>query len=123
MPGSPGAARTPVSGWRQSDAETQSPRRGSLLDRLRRGLRGDPRSRGALDAVHRRRLYALDLVVPDGQPVRWGLNLLYRDGLPDRVCGPKLMLHVCRMAEAEGLSIGFYGNTQDVLDTLRRNLL
>lgn len=78
---------------------------------------------GALDAEHRRRLNALDLVVPDGQPVRWGLNLLYRDRLPDRVCGPKLMHHVCRMAEAEGLSIGFYGNRPEVLETLRQHLV
>ncbi len=78
---------------------------------------------GALDPVHRRRLNALDLVVPDGQPVRWGLNLLYGDGLQDRVCGPKLMLHVCAMAEATGLSIGFYGNKPEVLEELKRKLL
>ena len=78
---------------------------------------------GALDPAHRGRLNALDLVVPDGQPVRWGLNFLYGDGLSDRVCGPKLMLHVCRMAEANGLSVGFYGNKAAVLEELRGKLL
>ncbi len=78
---------------------------------------------GALDPVHRRRLNALDLVVPDGQPVRWGINFLYGDRLRDRVAGPKLMLHVCAMAEREGLSIGFYGNKPEVLDELGRKLL
>ncbi len=78
---------------------------------------------GALDKEHRRRLNALDMVVPDGQPVRWGLNALYGDGLRDRVCGPKLMLDVCAMAEREGLRIGFYGNKAAVLEVLQRNLL
>lgn len=78
---------------------------------------------GALDPVHRRRLNALDIVVPDGQPVRWGLNLLYRDGLSDRVCGPQLMLRVCEMAEANGLSIAFYGNRPGVLQELQRKLV
>lgn len=77
---------------------------------------------GALDAAHRSRLNALDMVVPDGQPVRWGLNALYGDRLRDRVCGPQLMLDVCAMAQARGLAIGFYGNRRPVLDELERNL-
>jgi N-acetylglucosaminyldiphosphoundecaprenol N-acetyl-beta-D-mannosaminyltransferase len=77
---------------------------------------------GALDPEHRRRLNGLDLVLPDGQPVRWALNLLFRTGLADRVYGPNLMLRVCKLAEEEGLSVGFYGNRADVLEDLRRNL-
>lgn len=77
---------------------------------------------GVLDPAHRRRLNALDMVVPDGQPVRWGLNALYGEGLTDRVCGPKLMLDVCAMAERDGLSIGFYGNKEAVLTELQRRL-
>lgn len=73
---------------------------------------------GALDPEHRSRLNTLDMVVPDGQPVRWGLNLLYGDGLLDRVCGPQLMLHVCAMAAENGLAIGFYGNRAEVLEEL-----
>lgn len=36
---------------------------------------------GVLDGEHRHRLNQLELVVPDGQPVRWGLNLLHKTGL------------------------------------------
>lgn len=78
---------------------------------------------GALDAEHRRRLNALDLVVPDGQPVRWALNLLFKAALPDRVYGPELTLRICRMAAAEGLPVAFYGSRQVVLDDLRDRLL
>ncbi len=77
---------------------------------------------GALDPVHRRRLNALDMVVPDGQPVRWGLNILYGDRLRDRVCGPQLMLDVCDMAARTGLRIGFYGNRAAVLEELCNKL-
>jgi N-acetylglucosaminyldiphosphoundecaprenol N-acetyl-beta-D-mannosaminyltransferase len=77
---------------------------------------------GALDPGHRRRLNALDMVLPDGQPVRWALNLLFGAGLPDRVYGPNLMLRLCERAAAEGLSVAFYGNKLDVLDDLQRNL-
>jgi exopolysaccharide biosynthesis WecB/TagA/CpsF family protein len=78
---------------------------------------------GALDAEHRRRLNALDLVLPDGQPVRWALNLLFKAGLSDRVYGPELTLRVCQMAAAEGLPVAFYGSRPEVLIDLRKKLL
>jgi UDP-N-acetyl-D-mannosaminuronic acid transferase (WecB/TagA/CpsF family) len=53
---------------------------------------------GVLDPAHQFRLNYLDLVVPDGQPVRWALRLLHRVGLPDRVHGPTLMQRVCEVA-------------------------
>jgi exopolysaccharide biosynthesis WecB/TagA/CpsF family protein len=77
---------------------------------------------GVLDPAHRYRLNHLDLVLPDGQPVRWALNLLYRAGLPDRVYGPTLMLQVCARAAAEGLPIFLHGSTAEVLARLRANL-
>ena len=40
---------------------------------------------GVLDREHRYRLNGLDLIVPDGQPVRWALNRLYGAQLDDRV--------------------------------------
>src|SRR5690606_38183321 len=40
---------------------------------------------GFLDPVHSRRLNGLDLVVPDGQPVRWALRWLHGVSLSDRV--------------------------------------
>jgi N-acetylglucosaminyldiphosphoundecaprenol N-acetyl-beta-D-mannosaminyltransferase len=77
---------------------------------------------GVLDAAHRYRLNALDLVCPDGQPVRWGLNLLYRAGLDERVYGPQLMLEVCRAAAENDLPIFLFGGDERLLDTLSGNL-
>lgn len=77
---------------------------------------------GVLDREHGARLNQLDLVVPDGQPVRWALNGLHRLHLEDRVYGPTLTLKVCERAAKEGLSIYLYGSKPAVLDTLRKNL-
>jgi N-acetylglucosaminyldiphosphoundecaprenol N-acetyl-beta-D-mannosaminyltransferase len=77
---------------------------------------------GALDAVHRHRLNRLDLVVPDGQPVRWAMKWLHGVRLPERVYGPELTLRVCERAAAEGVGVYLYGSTQDVLDRFAKNL-
>lgn len=77
---------------------------------------------GVLDPAHGARLNQLDLVVPDGQPVRWALNGLHRLKLADRVYGPTLTLKVCERAAQEGLSIYLYGSRPAVLETLRTNL-
>lgn len=77
---------------------------------------------GVLDAAQRYRLNHLDLVVPDGQPVRWSLDWLHGARLPDRVYGPTLMLKVCAAAAAEGLPIFLYGSRPEVLENLTRNL-
>lgn len=73
---------------------------------------------GALDKVHRHRLNRLDLVTPDGQPVRWALNLLHQTGLRERVSGPNLTPLVCEAAAREGLAVYFYGSTETVLTLL-----
>ena len=77
---------------------------------------------GVQNASHRYRLNHLDLVTPDGQPVRWSLNWLHDTRLPDRVYGPTLMLKVCTMAAAEGLPVFLYGSRPQVLEALARNL-
>lgn len=77
---------------------------------------------GVLDGEQKFRLNHFDLLVPDGQPIRWVLNWLYRAGLRDRVYGPNLTLKVCARAEREGLPVYFYGSTPEVLASLRRNL-
>ncbi len=77
---------------------------------------------GALDPHHRYRLNQLDLVMPDGQPVRWALNLIYRAGLKERVYGPTFTLKVCEMAARENLKIFLYGSSRDVLKNLQKNL-
>jgi N-acetylglucosaminyldiphosphoundecaprenol N-acetyl-beta-D-mannosaminyltransferase len=73
---------------------------------------------GCRDPEHRFRLNHFDLVVPDGQPVRWAINLLYGLKLPDRVYGPKLMFLLCQAAAEEGIPVFFYGSTQTVIDKL-----
>jgi exopolysaccharide biosynthesis WecB/TagA/CpsF family protein len=77
---------------------------------------------GVLDDEHRFRLNSLDLVVPDGQPVRWALNWIHKAGLRDRVYGPKLTLEVCERAERDGLSVFFFGGNDETLRRLQQNL-
>lgn len=74
------------------------------------------------DEEQRFRLNTLELVVPDGQPVRWALNALHCTGLRDRVYGPTLTLEVCRAAAQADLSIYLYGSQQQVLEALSGNL-
>ena len=78
---------------------------------------------GVLDKVHRHRLNQLELVVPDGQPVRWAMNMLHGTKLKDRVYGPDLMLETCKAAAEEGLSIFLFGGKQELLEDLSLNLL
>ena len=77
---------------------------------------------GVFNGEQKFRLNHLDLLVPDGQPVRWALNVLHRGGLADRVYGPDLTLRVCAKAAESGLAVYFYGSTLDVLAALRKSL-
>lgn len=77
---------------------------------------------GVMDQHHRHRLNHIDLVVPDGQPVRWALNWLYNTNLHDRVYGPSLMLKICERASQERLPIYLYGSQSSVIDKLSKNL-
>ena len=78
---------------------------------------------GVLNSAHRYRLNHFDLLVPDGQPVRWALRWLHRTNLPDRVYGPNLMWQVCQRAVTEGLSIFLYGGTQETVTVLCDRLM
>ena len=73
---------------------------------------------GVLSAEHRHRLNSLELVTPDGQPVKWSLNKLHHSGLPDRVYGPVLMSRLLAVAEARHLPIYLYGSSDAVLAKL-----
>ncbi len=78
---------------------------------------------GVFDQQQRYRLNHLDMVVPDGQPVRWALNALRRQRLlADRVYGPTLMLRICTAAAEKGLPVFLYGSTPSVLAGLTRGL-
>lgn len=78
---------------------------------------------GATDQEYGAQLNDFEMVVPDGQPVRWALRLLHGVSLPDRVYGPTLMLRVCEEAARTGQGIYLYGSRPEVLDGLRRNLI
>ncbi len=77
---------------------------------------------GARDPVHARRLNGLDLVVPDGQPVRWALRWLHGVRLPDRVYGPELTLRVAAAFAERELPLYLYGSTAPVLAALAERL-
>src|SRR4030081_763580 len=58
-----------------------------------------------------REIETFELVVPDGQPVRYALNLLYHAHLSDRVYGPHSdaeTLRSCRETEPRHLLVRFY---------------
>ncbi len=78
---------------------------------------------GVLDRDHRWRLNRLDIVTPDGQPVRWALNLLHKAGLRDRVYGPDLTLKICEAAASAGTPVYFYGSKPEVLKQLGASML
>ena len=73
---------------------------------------------GVQDRSHGARLNGFDVVTPDGQPVRWALNLLHGARLADRVYGPTLTLRVLRACADEGLPVYLYGSTDETLDRL-----
>jgi N-acetylglucosaminyldiphosphoundecaprenol N-acetyl-beta-D-mannosaminyltransferase len=78
---------------------------------------------GVLSREHRYRLNKLELVVADGQPVRWALNILHHARLRERVYGPNLMLSVLARAEQEGIAVFLYGSSSDVLEQMTGNIL
>jgi N-acetylglucosaminyldiphosphoundecaprenol N-acetyl-beta-D-mannosaminyltransferase len=78
---------------------------------------------GALDRQHQFRLNHFDLLLPDGQPVRWVLNLLHRAGLSDRVYGPNLTARICAGAAEKGIPLYFYGTTPETLSLLKKALV
>ena len=77
---------------------------------------------GHVDPAQRARINSLDLVTPDGQPVRWALNSLHHTRLRDRVYGPFLMMRVCAAAASEDFGVFLYGSTPQMLDSLQRGL-
>jgi N-acetylglucosaminyldiphosphoundecaprenol N-acetyl-beta-D-mannosaminyltransferase len=77
---------------------------------------------GVRDPRHRARLNAFDIVAPDGQPVRWGLNILHGAGLSDWVSGPELTARVLRRMSDEGLPVYLYGSTPEIVESLSVSL-
>jgi exopolysaccharide biosynthesis WecB/TagA/CpsF family protein len=77
---------------------------------------------GVRDRTHLARLNAFDVVAPDGQPVRWALNLLHRAGLREWVSGPDLVLLVLARMERERLPVYLYGAGPETLARLSESL-
>jgi N-acetylglucosaminyldiphosphoundecaprenol N-acetyl-beta-D-mannosaminyltransferase len=77
---------------------------------------------GVFNREQKYRLNHFDMLVPDGQPVRWALNLLYNVKLKDRVYGPNLTRGICERAAAEGVSVYFYGSTPETLALLQKEI-
>jgi exopolysaccharide biosynthesis WecB/TagA/CpsF family protein len=75
------------------------------------------------DPALRDKVNTFDLVTPDGQPVRWAMNLLYRTALREPVSGPELMPRLCAAAAEVGLPIYLYGGSPALIEKLRANLL
>jgi len=101
----------------------------TIIDAAKRGIRGtvschavhalvtfsgDPRLRAIANEF--------DMVTPDGQPVRWALNLLHGTRLADRVYGPELMRRVCAQASANDVPVYLYGGSPDVRKDLPERL-
>jgi len=64
----------------------------------------------------------INLIVPDGQPVKWVMNNFYNLSLKDRVKGPQLTLEVLKKANIEKLSIYLYGSQKTTLDLFSENI-
>jgi N-acetylglucosaminyldiphosphoundecaprenol N-acetyl-beta-D-mannosaminyltransferase len=77
---------------------------------------------GVHDPGHAYRLNRLDLVTPDGQPVRWALNILHGTALRERVYGPDLMRGLCDRATTQGIGVYLYGGRPDTVARLRAAL-
>jgi len=72
-------------------------------------------------SVFRRVVNGSDLVTPDGRPLVWALRLLGASGA-SQVRGTDLMAHVVERAAREGVPIGLYGGTTELLEQLVRKM-
>lgn len=65
------------------------------------------------DGEFRELVNRIDLVTPDGQPVRWAMNSLHDTHLIDRVYGPDLTWRVIEAAADDGVGIYLFGSTEE----------
>ncbi len=66
------------------------------------------------DRIFLQVINAADVVTPDGQPLTWGLKLLY--GVEqDRVAGMDLLPDLLKLLTEEGLPVYFYGGSEQML--------
>jgi N-acetylglucosaminyldiphosphoundecaprenol N-acetyl-beta-D-mannosaminyltransferase len=62
---------------------------------------------------------SIDMVLPDGQPIKWAINSFYKANLKSRVCGPALMYNVLKTANEFHLNIYLYGSIKETLIKLK----
>lgn len=65
----------------------------------------------------------IDLVTPDGQPVRWAMNLLHGTKLAERVYGPDLTWHVIEAAAKANIKIFLFGSTEETCEAFGAEIL
>jgi exopolysaccharide biosynthesis WecB/TagA/CpsF family protein len=65
---------------------------------------------------------SIELVTPDGQPVRWAMNMLHGTALSERVYGPDLVAAVCGAAAREGMSMYLFGSTAETCRAVAEEL-
>lgn len=70
----------------------------------------DPRFKEALNGF--------DVVIADGQPIRFALNWLHDAGLAERVTARDLMTALLAQAESRGLPVYFYGDEPRTVQSL-----
>ena len=75
------------------------------------------------DAALREKVNQFSMVTPDGQPVRWALNLLHKTKLAERVYGPELMARLCCRAAEEQIPVYLYGGSPEVAEKLQVRLV
>lgn len=77
---------------------------------------------GYKDETLKQQINNIDLIVPDGQPIRWAMNWFFNTKLKDRVYGPTLTLRVIQAAAERKIPVFFYGSHQLTLNKLAKNL-
>lgn len=66
-------------------------------------------------------LNGADFVTADGMPVVWTQKILgHRQA--QRVYGPDLTLSLCKASEAKGIKVGFYGGSEDAIESMCQRL-
>ena len=71
------------------------------------------------DPAYADRVNAADIVVPDGMPLVWMQKRLGRREAK-RVRANDLMIALCAHAEAAGLSVGFFGASEAVIEAIKK---
>lgn len=58
-----------------------------------------------------------DYLVPDGQYVKWCMNIYYGIHLKSRIYGPELFIKTCKKAQSQNKNIFLCGNQTDLVKT------